>query len=219
MYRSRLMVIFSLINFIAVFVCVCLLPNNVAFQFGSDFVITATISRWCDLIIPFLQLLSCIIIVMIDFKEENKIPHVYRYIITYVAVSIATYYTWIMIAIQFENLNVGDMIKAPLSVLILVPIAMFLVAYGYAQSSKKFGTPSIFGLNFVKENPVLWKKTHKLAGFMSSFSGMVIIVLAILNETIFKTNWIYFIAFVVWFVLYYLITIIYTYRESKFYQK
>jgi len=219
MYRSRLMVIFSLINFIAVFVCICLLPSNVAFQFDSNFIITTTISKWCDIIIPFLQLLSCIIIVMIDFKEDNKIPHIYRYIITYVAISIATYYTWIMLAIQFENLQIGDMIIAPISILILVPIALFMMAYGYAQSAKKFNTSSIFGLKFVKEHPVLWQKTHKLAGFMSSFCGMVIIILAILNETIFKTNWIYLIAFIVWFVLYYLVTLIYAYRESKFYQK
>ena len=219
MFRSRLLLIFSMINLIAVFICTLLLPYDVAFKFDSMFVLTHLISRWYNIIIPVLQVVSCGIIMSIDFKEQGKIPHIYRYIITYVAVSIATYYSWIMIAIQFENLAIGDTVIAPISALILVPIALFMVAYGYYQSAKSFNTKSIFAYKFVKSNPIVWRKTHKTAGILSVVSGMLIIVLAILNEIIFKTNWIYLIAVIIWIVVYYLFTFIYAYKESRIYCK
>ena len=219
MNRSKLLFMFSLINLIAVFVCTLMLPNAVAFRFDSNFIISELISRWYNIIIPVLQLIACMVIMIIDFKENGEIYHLYRYIITYVAVSIATFYTWIMLAIQFENLSIGDKVIAPISMLILAPIALFMVAYGYYQSAKKYGTNSIFGFKFVKANPIVWRKTHKVAGFLSSFSGMIVIILAILNETIFKTNWIYLIAIGVWVLIYYCFTFIYAYKESRFYNK
>lgn len=219
MYRSRLLFGFSVINLIAVFVCIMLLPPMVAFKFDSNFIVSEIITRWYNIIIPALQVIACMVIMIIDFKEDGAIPHLYRYIITYVAVSIATYYTWIMLDIQFENLSIGDQVIAPMSVLILVPIALFMVAYGYYQCTKKYGAKSIFAFKFVKENPIVWKKVHKVAGFLSSLSGMIIIVLAILNDTIIKCWWMYLVAVGVWVLVYYCFTFIYAYKESRFYIK
>jgi len=219
MYRSRLLFSFSVINLIAVFVCIMLLPQFVAFKFDSNFIISELITRWYNIVIPALQVIACMIIMVIDFKENGEIAHIYRYIITYVAISVATYYTWIMLAIQFENLSIGDKVVLPISVLILVPIALFMVVYGYYQSAKKYNTKSIFGFKFVKENPIVWKKTHKVGGILSVISGMTIIVLSILNETIFKTWWIYIICLFVWLVIYYFFTFVYAYKESRFYRK
>ena len=218
MNRSKLLFGFSLINLIAVFVCIMFLPHLVVYQFDANFCVSEFVNRWYNIIIPALQVIACMVIMIIDIGESGQIKHLYRYIVTYVAVSVATLYTWIMLAIQFQGLNLGQKIIAPISVLILVPIALFMVVYGYYQSAKEFGTRSIFGFKFVKANPIVWRKTHKVAGFLSSLSGMIVIILAILNETIFRTNWIYVISIGVWLLIYYCFTFLYAYRESRFYQ-
>ena len=104
MNRSKLLFSFSLINFVAVLICVLLMPSQVVIKFNSDMIVTDLFSRWFSIIIPTLQVVSCFVILFIDQKEQWKVPHHYRYIVAYIAISLATLYSWIMITIQFGDI-------------------------------------------------------------------------------------------------------------------
>ena len=216
MYRSKLLFVFSVVNLISVFISILFMRFDVAFKFNSGFVVTEMVSRWYDIILPILQLISCFIILFIDIKQGWKIPHFYRYIVAYIAVSISTYYTWIMIAIHLNNYQIGDKISLPITVLIIVPIALFFLVYSYYLIGKNYKSSSLFAFKWVRLSPVVWKKTHYFAGTMGIICSALMMGLAILNDTIFRTNWIYIVVIIIWGVLYYLSTFIYS---KKIYKK
>lgn len=216
MNRGRLLFVLSLMNFFAVLVCIFFLPQMVAFRFDSSFVVDQVVDRWFNIIMPSAQLLACAIILIIDIKTYG-IPHHYRYIVTYIAVSIAMLYTWIMIVIQFGNYSVGDQLVMPLSTIILVCIGLFMIAYTYYQMGKRFNSFSIFNFSWVRKFPIVWKKTHTSAGVTGTIAGLLIITCGILNDIVFKTNWIYLIAFGIYFVIYYLFTILHSIRVYRYY--
>ena len=217
MKRSRLLFLFSLINLIAVFVCIFYLPQNVVLKFNSNFVVSEMVSRWYDIVLPSLQLIACIIIIVIDLKT-SQVPHFYRYIVAYIAISMATFYTWIMIVIQFQNCVIGDKLRLPLTSLILIPIALFIMIYSHYQSSKAFKSFSIFGFGWVKRSPLVWNKTHQIVGINGAITSILLIICAVLNDIKFQSNWAYLIAISIWFVFYYLITLFHSIRMYNYYR-
>lgn len=217
MNRSRLLFSFSLINLISVFVCIFFLNDIVVFKFNAYFQVDQLVSRWYDIILPILQLIAVSIIMSIDIREAGSIPHVYRYIVAYIAISVATFYTWIMIAIQFGNYAIGETIKLPLTSVILIPIALVVLIYSYYQGTKPYNSFSIFGYSWVKNNPVVWQKTHFHAGRLGMISAMGLIILAIVNDIVYKSTWAYVIAFLILVVVYYLFTVLYSLSISRHY--
>ena len=216
MNRSRLLFILSFINLLAVFVCIFFLPSMVAFKFNSDFFVEECVSRWCNIILPLIQFISCVILVITDIKTRN-IPHFYRYIVMYIAISIAMLYTWVMIVIQFNGCQVGDKIYVPVSSFVLISVGLFMPAYSYYQKNKRVGTYSIFGYKWVKNSPIVWKKTHLCACITGAISGLLIMTCGIVNDISFKSNWVYLIALGIWVIVYYLVTFLHSIRMYRHY--
>lgn len=216
MNRSRLLFLLSLLNLVAVFVCIYFLPQTVVFKFNSDFIVDELVSKWCNIILPLIQVISCIILVVIDIKTST-IPHFYRYIVMYIAIAIAMFYTWIMIVIQFGGYHIGDRVSLPLSSLILISIGLFMPAYSYYQKGKRVGTFSIFGYGWVRKSPIVWKKTHFAASVNGAFCGLLIMACGIVNDIVFKSNWAYLVAFGFWFIIYYMSTFFHSIRVYKHY--
>ena len=123
-----------------------------------------------------------------------------------------------MIVLQFQNCMVGDKLRLPLTSLILIPIALFIMVYSHYQSSKKYCTISIFGYGWVKKNPLVWNKTHQIVGFNGAITSILLIVCAVVNDIKFQSNWAYLIAFSIWFVFYYLITLLHSIRMYNYYK-
>lgn len=217
MNRGRLLFLLSFINFIAVFVCIFFLPQAVVFRFDSDFLVSEVVSKWLNIIMPSFQLIACLIILIIDLKTAN-IRHHYRYIVEYIAVSIAMIYTWIMIVIQFGNYKLGDKVALPLCTIILVIVGLFMMAYTYYQMSKKMNSFSIFNFSWVRKKLIVWKKTHFSAGVNGIIAGLLIMICGIVNDIVFKTNWMYLVAFGIYFIIYYVFTILHSIRVYRYYK-
>lgn len=217
MNRGRLLFLLSFINFIAVFVCIFFLPQIVVFRFDSEFLVSEVVNKWLNIILPTFQLIACLIILIIDIKTAG-IRHHYRYIVEYIAVSIAMLYTWIMIVIQFGDYKLGDKVAFPLSTIILVFLGLFMVAYTYYQMSKKMNSFSIFNFSWVRKKLIVWKKTHFSAGVTGAIAGLLIMACGIVNDIVFRTNWIYLIAFGIYFFIYYIFTILHSIRVYRFYK-
>ena len=218
MNRSRLLFSFSLINIVAVFICIFFLNSQVAIKFDYNLQVMELFSRWFSIILPSLQLISCLIILIIDLKEQWKVEHRYRYIVAYIAIVVATFYTWTMIAIQFGNYSMGDTIKLPVTCLILIPIAMFMLVYTYYQGFRKFQSKSIFGFKWVKNSPVAWKKTHFGASVNGMICSILMICTAVVNDVKFESsNWAYLVAFGLFVVVYYLFSLLHSIIVSKGY--
>lgn len=208
MRTSRNIFLFTLINLIAGIIFINQLPENVVFGFLSNFYANQFINRWYNLMIPIAQVITAFVIFMVDIYKPN-VPHKYRYVTSWVAISFTTFLMWVIMFIQYENLVIGKIVHWPLTVVILFPIALFMLADGYAKFYKSMNEFSLFGFKGVKNNPTNWERVHNFAGRIMMFIGFVFLVIAVLNEIFWQTNWIYLIAFVIWFVLYYLITTIY----------
>jgi uncharacterized membrane protein len=92
--------------------------------------------------------------------------------------------------------------------MILFPIALFMLAEGYYTINKDMDDFSIFGLSWVKSSSLVWKRTHQTAGRSLIVTAITLIVLAILNELLWHTYWIYLVAILVWLIVYYLFTLL-----------
>ena len=208
MRTSRNIFLFTIINLIAGIVFIYQLPENVVFGFLSNFYANQFINRWYNLMIPIAQIITTFVIFMVDVYKPN-VPHKYRYVTSWVAISFTTFLMWVIMFIQYENLVIGKIVHWPLTVVILFPIALFMLADGFAKLTKDMNEFSLFGFRGVKNNQTAWTKVHTFAGKMMIFIAIVFLAIAVLNEMIWQTNWIYLIAFVIWFVFYYLISTIY----------
>lgn len=208
MRTSRIIFIFTLINLVAGIAFIFQLPDNVVFGFLSNFYATEFINRWYNLIIPIAQVISAFIIFMVDVYHPN-VPHKFRYMISWVAIAFTTFVMWVLMFIQYENLILGKITHWPLAIIILFPIALFMLAQGHALKNKDMKEFSIFGFQGVKENESVWGKVHAVAGNNSIFVAIVLFALAVISELIWPVNWVYLVAFGVWFVFYYLITTVY----------
>lgn len=208
MRTSRNIFLFTILNLIATIVFIFQLPENVVFGFLSNFYANQFINRWYDLMIPIAQIIAAFVIMMIDIYKPN-VPHKYRYVTSWVAISFTTFLMWFIMFIQYENLVIGKIVHWPLTVVILFPIALFMLADGYVKLYKDIKEFSLFGFKGVRNNPTAWNRVHSFAGKILMFIAIVFLALAVINEIIWQNNWIYLIAFVIWFVFYYLITTIY----------
>jgi len=177
--------------------------------------VTELVNKWYDIIIPICQVIACGILMFLDARDDGTIKHVYRYLVYYVAISIATFYTWFMIVMQFGQFAIGDKLTIPVTMLILAPIGLFMIAYGYYQSSKPYGSVSIFGYAWVKDNSTSWERTHRVAGVLSSITGLIILAIAIINDIVFKADLAYLMAVIVWIVIYYLLTLLISFVTAR----
>ena len=123
---------------------------------------------------------------------------------------VCSYYSWVLIGVQNVGGAIGDKITAPWSIIILFPFAYFLLANGLSLRDRMFRDLSLFKFGWVSANPMVWQKTHALAGKMSVFVGLVLFVIAVLNDFKWHTNWIYLIAFAVWLVFAFIVVLIYS---------
>ena len=207
MRKFRMILLFTIINLLLAIVFISFLPDKVIFSFTSDFQASEYIGKWYNLIIPIIMVIVVGIIFIVDVFTPTAV-HRYRYLIAWVAVAFTTYIYWIMLFIQLHNFNIAETILFPLSLIILLPIALFLYAEGYFEYYKEYGTKSIFGFSWGRSNEDVWMLTHRVAGRLNYVVATMLILLAVCNELIWKTNWIYLIALLVWFVIYYLLTVI-----------
>ena len=211
MKKSRLLTLFTIANFVATLCFIIfVLPDIVVFRFIA-MQATEFVGKWYNIILPSIATIACFTILIIDVREDGSKKHVFRYLIAYVAVSVCSYFTWAMMGIQIHLTHVtNNAITIPWTIIILFPIAYFMLANGAAEGDRKENEASIFKFSWVKSNYIVWQKTHSFAGKMSIFVGLILFVLAVLNETIYHTDWMYAIAMAVWFVFYFLFVVIYS---------
>lgn len=213
MKKSRLLTLFTLTNFLAIlFFIIYVLPETVVFRFSlTDMKAVGFVGKWYNIIMPSLAVITCIVILLIDIREDGTKKHVFRYIISYLAICVCFFFTWVMMGIQVHLTHVTDnSITIPWTIIILLPIAYFMFINGVAERSREHGESSIFGFAWVKSNLIVWQKTHKVAGVLSILVAISLCVIAVLNETIFHSDWCYVIAAGVWFVVYFVGTMAYS---------
>lgn len=213
MKKSKLLTLFTLFNFLVVMIFIIYaLPETVCFKFNLT-TMTATnyVGKWYNIIFPSLAVITCLVILIIDIREDGSKKHVFRYLITFVAVCVCFYFSWCMMGIQIHLTHTGgDEITIPWSIITLFPIAYFLIANGVMEIERPYRESSIFAFSWVKSNVIVWTKTHKVGGKASIFVGFVIHALAILNETILHSEGVYVIAVALILFVYFLFTLAYS---------
>lgn len=222
MKKSRLLTLYTLFNFFVIMIfIICALPQSVCFKFNlTDMVATDFVGKWYNIIMPSLALITCLIILIIDIREDGSKKHTFRYLITFVAVCVCFYFTWVMMGIQIHLTHKStNEITLPWSIIILFPIAYFMIANGVMEIERPHGEASVFSFSWVKSNVIVWSKTHKLGGKLSIVTGFIIHALAVLNETNFHSGWVYVVAVLLWFVMYFMITYFYSKSLDRKYNK
>lgn len=209
MKNSRLICLFSLLNLFGVIIFILYLPDIVIFGLDAHLFATEYVSKWYNLIIPIIQLIATFIIFIIDVYNPEK-RHRYRYLTAWLAISVAMIITWALMFLQQANFEIGVSLSWPISVIILLPIGLLLMAEGYDTIDKKMTEISMFSFKCVKESSIVWRKTHKLAGYIGIIMGFAMIALAFINEICLHTKYIYLIALAIWLVFYYFFVTIYS---------
>lgn len=217
MKTSRMIFLFTVINLICTIIFIGYLPDKVIFGLTGNFYASEFIDKWYNLMIPIAQVISCGIIFIIDLVHRDVL-HKYRYLTAYVAVVLTTVLMWVLMFLQIENYEIGVELNWPWTIIILFPIALFLFAEGFDEIYYKPMTEkSIFGFSWVKKSPIVWEKTHKFSGKVCILTGIVFIVLAVVNELKWHSYWVYLAAVLVWLCVYYLFTILYAYCMARNY--
>ena len=205
----------TVLNLILTIIFIQYLPKMVIFDLTGNLYASAFMSKWYNLFIPIAQVISCGIIFLIDIIHRDK-EHKYRYLTAYVAFCFTTYVLWVLMFLQLNNFDLGVALKWPWTIMILFPIALFLFAEGFDEIYYKPMTEmSIFAFSWVKNSPIVWNKTHKFSGRACILTAITLIVLAVVNELVWHTYWIYLVAVLVWLCVYFLLTILYSYCISR----
>jgi len=216
MKTSRLIFLFTVINLIGAIVFIAYLPENVIFGLTGNLHASEYIGKWYNLIIPIAQVISTFIIFLVDIIHRDQV-HKYRYLTAWVAVAFTTFLMWTLMFLQYENFEIGVSLNWPWTIMIFFPVALFLLAEGLYEYNKSMEDFSIFGMKWVRNSKIVWKKTHKVAGITSYLVSIILFSLAIINELVWHTYWIYLVAVLVWLFIYYLFTLLYAHCTAKNY--
>jgi len=210
---SKSIFIFTLINLISAIIFICFLPSKVIFGLTGNLHASEFIGRWNNLIIPIVQVACSLTILLIDVFNPRE--HKYRYLTAWVAISFTTYLMWVLMFLQYDNSTLGEALNWPWTIVLLFPIALFFLAEGYYIRNKEMDDFSIFGLKWVRESSLVWRKTHDTAGITLIITAFSMLILAVLNEIFWHTWWIYLVVFLIWFVVHYLYTMACADRYAK----
>lgn len=204
MRTSRSILVFTIVNLICGGLFIFMLPDNVIFGITGNLHASQYISRWYNLIIPIVQVISALVIYLLDVFAPKY--HKYRYLIAWVAIAFTTYLMWVLMMLQYSNHLLATDLTWPWTIIIVFPIDMFLLAEGFYATQKDKDDFSIFGFRWVRESSLVWNETHKIAGWSLIVVAMTQLVLAVLNELYWSVWWIYLIMLAIWVVAHWLYT-------------
>ena len=213
MRTSRAIFMFTLINLVSAIIFICYLPDKVIFGLTGNLHASEFIGKWNNLIIPIMQVICTLIIHLIDIF--NPKPHKYRYLTAWVAISFTTWLMWVLMFLQYDNFKLGVKLDWPWTIVLVLPIALFFFAEGYYTINKDMQDYSIFGYKWVRSSSLVWKKTQRVAGITLIITAFIFVVLAICNELLWNTWWIYIVMLVVWILLHF----VYTYLRAEGYAR
>ena len=171
----------SIINMAVSAVCVALLPNEIVpSHYNLQGVADAYYSKWTLMIIPCILILFSIIYMIYQAVskksknfEENK-KYVERGIFAIYLLLIAM--CWIATIPNFTGMaSLGNIL--PLCMLVFFGALMIFLSnmYPKIKQNSNFGIKTPATLS----SETVWKKTHKLGGYLGVISGIFSIVLAI----------------------------------------
>jgi len=205
MRTSRSIFIFALINLVCGIIFMFFLPDKVIFGLTGNLYASEFIGKWNNLIMPIIQVICSLVIYLIDVFNPKE--HKYRYLTSWVAISFTTYLMWVLMFLQYENFTLGTKLIWPWTIVIIFPVSLFFLAEGYYTINKDMTDFSIFGLKWVRNSSLVWKKTHKVAGISLIVTAFVLIILSIVNELVWHTWWILLVDVLIWIIVHYLYTL------------
>ena len=74
---------------------------------------------------------------------------------------------------------------------------------------------SIFGTKTIRSSSYVWLKTHRIGGITLIIVALALFAIAVVNELVWHTWWILLVAFLIWFVVHYLFTLLCAYSYAK----
>lgn len=217
MGKAKLMFFYGLLNFIGVLTAIFFLPQIGVFKFDLSLKVTEVVDKWYNIFIPSIELLACVIILLLEMSENGTKKHKYRYLMTFVASTLANCYTWTIISMQTKFYGVGDTITIPWVLLFLFIIAGIMFASGYHQYAKETLSGKFYSFSWIMQSPLAWKKTHKVAGWINVLGGVVLVVSAILYECIIPNTAFIILVTIIIVLLTYIIPLIYSRFVAKKY--
>lgn len=217
MGKAKLMFFYGFLNFIGVLIAIFFLPQIGVFKFNSSFVVTQVVDKWYSIFIPTIELITCVIILLLEMSENGTRVHKYRYLMTFVASTIANCYTWCIICIQSKGYALGDKILMPWVLLFLFVIAGIMFASGYHQYSKETLSGKFYSFSWIMHSPLAWKLTHKVAGRINVLGGFILMVSAVLYECVIPNTAFIILITIIIVMLTYLVPLIYSRFIAKKY--
>ena len=167
----------SLINFIGSLIVIFLMPNIVPIHINLDLIVDVMGSKWINLILAILPLLFVIFQNIKSFDATMIVLCVFF-----------IYLNWVWLFFTNSNLQLGEKINVPISLIVGMPIGILLIFMGYLlpyiKQNKFFGIK----LPSTLKNEKVWNETHKFSGIVWIYTGFIIIISAlichVLNENL-----------------------------------
>lgn len=212
---SKSIFLFSVLNLIGTIIFIYFLPSTIVFDLTFNMNSGYFTSKWCNIVLPSLAVVITGIIVILDIYNRTKI-HKYRYFISWLAVCVSMYYMWIMMLVQYR-FELCNKVVFPWSVIVSFPFAFLILTSGMNDFSKNKKEFSIFKASWVKNNLLIWKKTHYMSGVMSIIVGLIIVASVFVYEFLWNSLYIFLAVFGAWLILHYVLTIMYSYCLFKKY--
>ena len=165
----------SLINFIDSLIVIFLMPNIVPIHINLDLIIDVVGSKWINLIWAILPLLFVIFMLLFKHKVGKDFQNIKSFNATMIVLCVFfIYLNWVFLFFTNSNLQLGEKINVPISLIVGMPIGILLIFMGYLlpyiKQNKFFGIK----LPSTLKNEKVWNETHKFSGIVWIFTGFII---------------------------------------------
>ena len=179
----------SLINFIGSLIVIFLMPNIVPIHINLDLIVDVMGSKWINLILAILPLLFVIFMLLFKHKVGKDFQNIKSFNATMIVLCVFfIYLNWVFLFFTNSNLQLGEKINVPISLIVGMPIRILLIFMGYLlpyiKQNKFFGIK----LHSTLKNEKVWNETHKFSGIVWIYTGFIIIISAlichVLNENL-----------------------------------
>lgn len=219
MKKIKKLIVLASINTIFILIVMSNFPQEVALHIGLNNQIDQIESKYFLLLLCVIPLLLTIgmgfyrkkTIRNDKINRNQDIEDLFFSIFTVLMI----YISWIEIAVAMGHARTGNLeVQVKMQYVIGIPLGLMIIIFSNYMGTIKQNRYLGIKIRPTLENEQVWKKTHRLGGFVGVIVGMLIIILAIISG-IMEMDYLFFIGVTIAIAILVIIPTVYAHYISK----
>jgi uncharacterized membrane protein len=180
---------FAVLSYIGILILYPFLPDAIPIQWNYNWEVSNMGQKHIILLLGVLPLLLLVLfryLPKIDPKGENYKRHEKVYeLLKYILAVFLIFLNWITVAAAFE-------VQLPIKIILTIVFGLLLIVVG--NYLPKFKSNYFIGIRnpWVLSDDTVWRKTHRVGGYIFTGTGLLLIISAFIQYKIFYIGLFYF---------------------------